>query len=473
MPELPEILLARSRRAYLIAPAGYGKTEVIAKAVGQASNRQLVLTHTHAGVRALRDRFRKLGVPPKLYHLDTIAGWALTYVQAYPALSDLSVTVPPSDENWSEIYTAAANLMSHAAIKKVLKTSYDGLYVDEYQDCTQPQHKLTLSVAESLACRFVGDPLQGIFDFAGKIVDWNRDIPGDYERLPDLTIPWRWQTVDQQFATWLDSVRTAILNGRPIDLRTAQCARVKWVQKQQHAQRQTCMTKTNDTGNIVAIHTFPQHAHRLAKMLLGSYTSMEAIYSRNLLEWAEQLDTTTGVERAITLLKFAEDCITKGRSLLGPLRKSFEAGKTPKSKTRTEICYALCQIPSSTDPQLLIQALELIQKLPDVVIYRRELWKEMVKAIGEYAAGVHPSIFAAVWKVRSRTSLVGRKIEKRLVSWPPLIKGLEFDHSIVLDADALKAKELYVAMTRGVQSLTIISASPILQKPPPFSVTQE
>jgi DNA helicase-2/ATP-dependent DNA helicase PcrA len=115
--------------------------------------------------------------------------------------------------------------------------------------------------------------------------------------------------------------------------------------------------------------------------------------------------------------------------------------------------------------------LELIQKLPDVVIYRRELWREMAKAIGECAAGIHPSILAAAWKVRSRTSLVGRKVEKRLVSWPPLIKGLEFDHSIVLDADALKAKELYVAMTRGVQSLTIISASPILQKPSPFSVT--
>ena len=38
-----------------------------------------------------------------------------------------------------------------------------------------------------------------------------------------------------------------------------------------------------------------------------------------------------------------------------------------------------------------------------------------------------------------------------------LVKGLEFDHAIVLDAASLSRKELYVAFTRGARSLTIIS----------------
>jgi DNA helicase-2/ATP-dependent DNA helicase PcrA len=47
-----------------------------------------------------------------------------------------------------------------------------------------------------------------------------------------------------------------------------------------------------------------------------------------------------------------------------------------------------------------------------------------------------------------------------------LIKGLEFDHAVILDADALDertrpgngAKNLYVAMTRPSRSLSVLSA---------------
>jgi hypothetical protein len=41
-----------------------------------------------------------------------------------------------------------------------------------------------------------------------------------------------------------------------------------------------------------------------------------------------------------------------------------------------------------------------------------------------------------------------------------LVKGLEFDHAVVLDADALDAKNLYVALTRGARSLTVVSRGP-------------
>ena len=43
-----------------------------------------------------------------------------------------------------------------------------------------------------------------------------------------------------------------------------------------------------------------------------------------------------------------------------------------------------------------------------------------------------------------------------------LVKGLEFDHAIVLDAGSLARKELYVALTRGAKSLTVISSTATL-----------
>jgi DNA helicase-2/ATP-dependent DNA helicase PcrA len=42
------------------------------------------------------------------------------------------------------------------------------------------------------------------------------------------------------------------------------------------------------------------------------------------------------------------------------------------------------------------------------------------------------------------------------------LDGLEFDHAIVLDADEMNANNLYVALTRGSKTLTIVSKSRIL-----------
>jgi DNA helicase IV len=52
---------------------------------------------------------------------------------------------------------------------------------------------------------------------------------------------------------------------------------------------------------------------------------------------------------------------------------------------------------------------------------------------------------------------------QRIVSRPVLIKGLEYDHAVVLDADVHTPTALYVALTRARQTLTILSQAPILR----------
>ena len=76
-----ERLAAASNVAVMLS-AGTGKTELIARATGIASEiagRQLILTHTHAGVHALKTRLTRLGVRPRSYTLSTITGWALKW----------------------------------------------------------------------------------------------------------------------------------------------------------------------------------------------------------------------------------------------------------------------------------------------------------------------------------------------------------------------------------------------------------
>ena len=51
----------------------------------------------------------------------------------------------------------------------------------------------------------------------------------------------------------------------------------------------------------------------------------------------------------------------------------------------------------------------------------------------------------------------------KVVSTTLLMKGLEFDHAIVLDSASLSKTDLYVALTRGSKSLTIISSDPVLK----------
>ena len=119
--------LARNPRGAMIAPAGYGKTHVIATAVAKyGGGRELILTHTHAGVDALRGRLARMGVPAKAYHLDTIAGWALRLAAAFPGTSRLPTTEPRTNEEYSGVYVAAAYLLGLRPIREIIRASYSG-----------------------------------------------------------------------------------------------------------------------------------------------------------------------------------------------------------------------------------------------------------------------------------------------------------------------------------------------------------
>ena len=78
MPDA-EIDLLTIQRGTVTAPAGCGKTHLVAEALRRhdAAKPILILTHTNAGVAALRGRLDKAGVPPRAYRLATIDGWAM------------------------------------------------------------------------------------------------------------------------------------------------------------------------------------------------------------------------------------------------------------------------------------------------------------------------------------------------------------------------------------------------------------
>lgn len=153
----------KCNRNLLIAPAGHGKTTAITDCILQCPEGQcqLILTHTHAGIASLRNKFSRKNIPSSKYHIETITGFAQRYVLSYLGESAL----PPEDDK--EYFDIAVNkckeLLQRKVVQMVVVSSYSGVFIDEYQDCTIDQHNMIKSLANNLPLHILGDPLQGIF----------------------------------------------------------------------------------------------------------------------------------------------------------------------------------------------------------------------------------------------------------------------------------------------------------------------
>ncbi len=86
----------------------------------------------------------------------------------------------------------------------------------------------------------------------------------------------------------------------------------------------------------------------------------------------------------------------------------------------------------------------------------------MLNALKEFETGRYPRLEEAAIHTRDRTRRTGRPPGRYVISRTLLVKGLEFDHAIILNGNALDRKNLYVALTRASRSLTILGMSPIL-----------
>lgn len=175
------------------------------------------------------------------------------------------------------------------------------------------------------------------------------------------------------------------------------------------------------------------------------------------------MGSTSGLARALAVVDFAGKCMTSVRTELSTVRKAFALNRVPTVKKYKTQLDALLKVAAGDDPRAIFAALDALTSIKGVVVYRRELLHEMQRAIRTYAGGEAPSMGEAAWIIRSRTRRTGRRLPRCVVGTTLLVKGLEFEHAVVLDADGYDVKNLYVALTRGSKSLTIVSRSAFLQ----------
>lgn len=179
----------KSPKALLISPAGYGKTHTIVECLKHTHGKQLILTHTHAGISSIMDKIKSSGIDSKSYCIETISSFAQKYVHAFYTGHDFPEQ--NSREYHPFITHKAAAILNSSIVRMVIRHSYAGLFVDEYQDCTKDQHNMILALVNELPTRIFGDPLQGIFDFNGDAVVFHEDL-SEFIEFPELQTPQRW-----------------------------------------------------------------------------------------------------------------------------------------------------------------------------------------------------------------------------------------------------------------------------------------
>jgi len=463
-------LAAQARRGSIVAAAGCGKTEQIARGVAFGSGRRLILTHTHAGIDAITRRLKAHNVAPDKFRVDTIAGWALRFVIAFPTRSGLQLTEPRNGEDWNSVYHAAAKLVESGTVARILEASYAGVFVDEYQDCTRQQHTVIEQLCNYLPCCVFGDPLQAIFDFGGQEpVDWNNDVFRTFPKLGELTTPWRWKKAkNEELAEWLTSARRTLECGESIDFAgRPKC--VSWTplptdRREHHAAIvKQCLTAmgSSSTGYLIVIGDAANINHRteLAKRLSSKgFSNIEPVSCKELYRAAKAIDEATGTQRFMAILSFVSECMT-GTDKAG-FEKAVDARQHGRKLGQTKfgdlfsITDKIIEIGSDEHTLAFLAAMH---QRADTHLYRKEMFFAMRSALQIKLARKHHRLIDAIWEVQNRIRHAGRKFSKRSVGSTLLVKGLEFDHAVIVQASSMTPKDWYVALTRATRSIRIVS----------------
>ena len=449
-------LVAKLKNAAIIAPAGHGKTEMITELVKCGTKRQLLLTHTNAGVDTLRKRLAKYQIPSTSYHISTIAAFCTRWCLAYPNAAEFNTTLSPSraqaKEYYSQLYAGAGLIFQKKWALRVLASTYEGIIVDEYQDCLIDQHSIFIAMNEILPVRVLGDPLQGIFGFAGTLVDW--DNLG-FQIVDIETKPWRWQKTNPELGEQLAILREnllPILKGKTcsVDLRLHSNAVTIVSPTVVDSNQYSLINEVRSFSSVVFITQWERSQINFCKSAPGVFQVDEKVDCNELFDFAAKFDEESNERLMLSIIEFGKMCSTGVSSELSTIKKRVESGVTDFSriKKHAQFCELLWKVNQSRAPIDICNAI---------------MWFEEQRSL-KYAILRDCSVLEAASQIRTETSLHRSSFGYRYLSSRTLLsKGLEFDCVIIDMRQPLKARDFYVAMTRAMRKIFVITSSPVIQ----------
>ena len=482
------------QRGLLIAPAGHGKTTAIADCLLQCPNGscQLILTHTHAGIASLRTKFRQKNIPSNKYRLETITGFAQRYVIGFFGSSVLPDESDPM--YFSEAIEKCCVLMQSKLVQTVIKSSYDGVFVDEYQDCTIDQHEMIMELAYNLPLHLLGDPLQGIFSFESKpLVDFEKDL-GPFERFDCLSYPWRWKDSNSELGQEILRIRECLEKRETIDLQHNPNIgfHVISLSENDNENYSLCSRLLNehDTESLLVIcpsyFEMDKYGRQFLKGDLNDRSKIkQRIDYRNRLAVIDAIDSKEDYTCAKTIDEFVKRCAKNNRikkiarfyDMLGTLhlnmselnnwidkeRNRFIPRKKDKAVPSTILSEKFSLFESSPSLDCLQDLISFVVSLPGIKHYHSGLYSLIIKCL-HVAQTNNLSMFEAMKLIKGRIRHQGRRIHGRIIGTTLLTKGLEFDTVVVWNAHKFEdIKNFYVAISRACKKLILLTNTNVLQ----------
>lgn len=455
--------------AAIIAPAGHGKTEMIVDIVNYSSGKQLLLTHTNAGVDALLKRLKKRNIPIEKYLVTTIAAFCIKWCLSYENTGNFNRNLSPlngkteAQEYYAQVYSGAKKIFETAWAGDVLKATYAGIIVDEYQDCIQAQHEIVLTMNRYLPVRVLGDPMQGIFSFTGALVNW---ACLGFPIVDIVTEPWRWKKSNPDLGTYLMDVREQLLpalNNQRCSIQIdANNKHIKIVEPNMFT-GYSHLKEFEQYSSVVYITKWPNQQLDFCTRMAGIFQYDETQDCDDLYIYAKLFDDRNGAQLALTVIDFVANCSTKVGVEISSYIKRLQQNSFDFSRIKKHIDFGKIIGKHAPDitKETILNMLVWFSNTPVFKQYRKELFSEMQRSV-KYAIDHDMLIFEAANHIRKDVELQRRYTDfKYLSSRTVLSKGLEFDCVIIDMRKPLSAKDFYVAMTRAMKKVYIIADSNI------------
>jgi len=223
---------------------------------------------------------------------------------------------------------------------------------------------------------------------------------------------------------------------------------------------------------VIAIHKGSQEykakCHTLSRNLSGRFSSIEEVEGRDLFSFVQKLERTRAdADRLKEVIEFSKRCMTAVNANLPAGTVRGERVNIRANTRNPEAAIKANAYLASPTSSAMMEFLQALRHREGIEIVRADLFFRALGVLSKHILHPELSLPEAAEKYHSEFRHKGRPVGKsRLIGTTLLVKGLEFDHAIVLDATSLSKKELYVALTRGARSLTIISTSPVLNPRP-------
>ena len=484
------------------APAGCGKTTQGADyareiAVADATNRLLILTHTHAACSVFAERTKGAGSRVEIRTIDSvIAHIASAYHAGLGLPADIAAWTRRNQDGYAELaLSVAALLQRYPMIVASLAQRHRVVICDEHQDSSGEQHSIVMALqAHGARLRIFGDPMQKIFKERARVskcmpCDWD-GLTRDAHAFEQLDFPHRWTTGCPQLGQWTLAARAALKSGGSIDLRSGLPPSVTVVFAENQSRRNFEYQLSPQDRR--PIDTFKRGQASL--LILTRYNdtarSFRGFFSRRIPLWEGH--TRAGLEKLVDAIATGQgDCAALAGAVVGFMgdvgkgfspsafgnrfEKEVRDGCTGscrgKPATIQELARFLVNEPNHCGVARMLRRLSELattdSDFTDVKIdCRKEFWE--ATRLGDFDTADNGFAEITHRRIYSRP-----KPPDKAISTIHKAKGLECESVIVLPCDARTFPDkhdarclLYVALSRAKSRLMLVvsrtSPSPLL-----------